>query len=144
MYHEPGHFVAMDVWLDDVNLAKNERITHGLEIRTAKDLITSRNRVGFEVSRLDTTTVIHSYSVTLPRNYRKMFSNSRSIRMYVCIMVDGQNIKIRALRPLDAVSIPDFEWLTYPEVVGTYGEASLEIYGDSFYAATPKRQRVIM
>ena len=144
-YHVPGHLVAMDVKLDSEDILPNEPIIHELTIRTAKTLKTRPNRDGFQVSKLEDTTLLRSYEVTLPSSYRELFQQRKELRMYNCIIGEGQDIVLFTIRPLDHLLKSDvkwpIEWMTLPELLGTFGESSFEIFRTSIKVTTAMKQQ---
>jgi hypothetical protein len=142
-YSLPGHFLAMDVSLDDECTAADEPITYELELRTADMLNVSRNKQGFEVSDLDDTTLLHCYSVSLPHTYRELFRKQKTISMYVCVSVRGQDILLTALRPRDLSVIEGIDWMTLPEVLGTYSADRLDVFKTSVQITTAIKQSVV-
>ena len=121
-YSLPGHFLAMDVSLDDESTAADEPITYELELRTADMLNVSRNKQGFEVSDLDDTTLIS---------------------MYVCVSVMGQDILLTALRPRDLSIIEGIDWMTLPEVPGTHNTDRLYVFKTSVQITTAECRTVL-
>jgi hypothetical protein len=139
-YHMPGHLVTMAVSIEAGDMGVGENITYEIEIRTADVLKAFRNKQGFQVSELGDTTLLQHYTVTLPDHYRDLFRRNTVIPMYVCITAKGQDIVLTALRPRHAGKIPDIEWLTLPEVLGTYGSDSVEMFKTAVQVTAASRQ----
>lgn len=131
--------------LDSGDILPNEPIIHELTIRTAKTLKTRPNKDGFQVSKLEDTTLLRSYEVTLPSSYRELFKQRKELRMYNCIVGEGQDIVLFTIRPLDHLLESDvewpIEWMTLPELLGTFGESSFEIFRTSIKVTTAMKQR---
>lgn len=142
-YHMPGHLIAMDVWVDADGLGTDEDIAYEIEIRTAEMLKVCPNKQGFLVSDLKDTTLLQRYTVTLPDHYRELFRRDTAISMYVCITAEGQDIVITAMRPRDSSKTPEMEWMTLPEILGTFGGDSLEIFKTSIQVTAASRQGMI-
>jgi hypothetical protein len=142
-YHMPGHLVQMAVSIDADNMNENEEIIHELEIRTADILKLYRNKQGFQVSDLANTIVLQRYHVSLPDHYRELFRQHSEIPMYVCITIKGQDIVLNALRPRDCRKTPYIEWMTLPEIIGTYGADSIEIFKTSVQITAASRQGIV-
>lgn len=142
-YHMRGHLIAMDVSVDANSLRPDDDITYEIEIRTADMLKVSDNKVGFQVSAVEDTTLLQRHSVTLPAHYRQLFQHNETISMYVCIVGKGQDIVLTALRPHDPSRIPDIEWMTLPEILGTYGADAFEIFKTSIQVTAALRQGTI-
>jgi hypothetical protein len=136
----PGHLVTMAVSIEAGDMGVGENITYEIEIRTADVLKAFRNKQGFQVSELGDTTLLQHYTVTLPDHYRDLFRRNTVIPMYVCITAKGQDIVLTALRPRHAGKIPDIEWLTLPEVLGTYGSDSVEMFKTAVQVTAASRQ----
>ncbi|KAK7177698.1 hypothetical protein PSPO01_16254 [Paraphaeosphaeria sporulosa] len=141
-YHIPGHLVKMDVYLANPTISKQEPILHHLEIRTTDKLKTHRNKAGFQVSKLSHTKTLRTCTVELPQHYHGLFAKSRSITMFISLTVVGQDIVLNALRPRDAELSRDMEWLTLPEVLGTFGEESMEMFEVSAHVTAAVHQPV--
>jgi hypothetical protein len=142
-YHMPGHFVEMVVSVDASSLETDEDIVYETEIRTADILKVSRNPLGFQVSDISDTTLLQRYSVTFPDHYRQLFRQHATISMYVCITAEGQDISLTVLRPTDPSKIPSIEWMTLPEVLGTYTADCLEIFKTSIQVTAASKQGIV-
>ena len=140
-YELPGHLVMMEVSLDGQGGHEDEPIYHQLEIRTADKLKTHKNNRGFQVSKLEDTTVLGGCPISLPQHYYRLFPQQNKVVMYVSMSVKGQDIVFNVVRPRDGIDIPyDISWMTLPELLGTCGEDSVEIFETSVLvtAAVPQ------
>jgi hypothetical protein len=135
----PGHLVTLDVWLDD-EISNEESITHEIELRTSDELDTYQNKAGFLVSDISKTSVLQKHVVTLPSHYRKLLTERRSITMYVSVTCKGQDIVVNMIRPRGNIDCLDIDWLTLPELLGTYGEREFEIFRTSLQVTSCKLQ----
>lgn len=142
-YEMPSHLIAMDVSVDAIELEADEEITHQLEIRTANPFKPSKNERGFVIARLDDTVFLHRYNVRLSDSYKHLFRQEGSLSMYVCITAEGQDIVLTAIRPHDWSQIPDIEWLTLPEILGTFGADSVETFQLSICVTAAVKQSTL-
>lgn len=141
-YHIPGHLVKMDVYLAKETVSAHEPIFHQLEIRTADTLMTHKNKLGFKVSSLTNTKTLRTCTIKLPRQYHELFRRSKTVTMFMSLTVVGQDIVLNAVRPYDAELSRNMEWLTLPEVLGTYGEDSVETFEVSAHVTAAVYQSV--
>lgn len=142
-YQMPGHLVAMDVSVDADELEADEEITHQLEIRTADPFMPLLNERGFLVSKMENTVFLHRCIVRLPDNYKELFRQQGGLSMYLCITAEGQDIVVTAMRPRDLLGVPDIEWLTLSEILGTFGADSVETFKMSIHVTAAVRQGLI-
>jgi hypothetical protein len=142
-YGMSSHLVEMEVGVDPAELEVAEEITHELEVRTADPFRPLRNERGFPVSRLEHTVLLHQYSVTLPGSYRQLFRENGTLSMYVCITADVQDIVLTAIRPRGPSRIPDIEWMTLPEILGTYGPDAVDVFRTSVHVTTAVQQGML-
>lgn len=139
-YEMPSHLVAMNVSIDATDSDDHEEILHHLEIRTADPLIPYPNKEGFLVSKLEDTMFLQEYVVRLPDDYRDLLRQEENTTLYICITAKGQDIVLSAIRAREPSSIPDIEWLTLPEVRGTYSADLIDTFQTSVCVTAAVRQ----
>jgi hypothetical protein len=142
-YHIPGHLIAMDVKLDSDQIQPGESIFLHVEIRTADLLKTSPNKRGFQVSKLEDTTLLRTYDVALPSNYRDLFQKRKTLTMYNCVALEGQEVVVFTIRPLEKFFESEVEWLiewmTLSEILGTFSTC-FDIFRTSVKVTAAYRQ----
>lgn len=62
--------------------------------------------------------------------------------MHVCVSVRGQDILLTALRPHNLSVIEGIDWMTLPEVLGTYSADRLDIFKTSVQITTAIKQSI--
>jgi hypothetical protein len=116
-----------------------------IELRTAASLKVYRNQQGFLVSDLKDTVLLEKYTIRLPRSYHTVFYEHGKILMYNGITIEGQDIVITALRPscLAKTQQAYLEWMTLPEVLGTFKEDRFDIFKTSFRVTAASTQNIL-